>query len=314
MRADMSRVIVERPRRGGLDRRGRLVPIEDLPRYEGMRRPHRIAGDWKELNENLAPLRRYLERQVGRPWDKVYSEIAAHLRIGNTVQQHVRDHLGDFVAVKPRRLHGRYFTYPGDSRLWYQPLYVDENDGLLKRTDRLPEEKARRQARRNRPSPPLDRLALAADRALRRIDGFWYELRLVPMPDPVYRTVVERQKVPLKPVHKRSPVVEVEVTLRRLAGPSVRDAATGAAVEIGPEIDAPRAWSEYRRRHPDRHYAVAKRKLSKADLRRCGLRDQAPEDRPVTSATVSGRAETPLAGRFFNKRSTAGGAPRAGGR
>jgi len=29
----------------------------------------------KWLNENLAPLRRYLMRQVGRPWDKVYGEI-----------------------------------------------------------------------------------------------------------------------------------------------------------------------------------------------------------------------------------------------
>jgi hypothetical protein len=50
-----------------------------------------------------APLRRFLKRQVGRPWDKVYSEIAAHLRADNTVRQHVRDHLRNFVAVKPRR-------------------------------------------------------------------------------------------------------------------------------------------------------------------------------------------------------------------
>jgi hypothetical protein len=143
MRADMSRVIVERPRRGGVDRRGRPLRLDDLPQHESMRRRHRIAGDRKELNENLGPLRRYLERQVGRPWNKVYSEIAARLRADNTVQQHVRDHLRDFVAIKPRRRYG-YFICPGDrkepfSRLWYQPLYVDEKDGILKRTDRLPE-------------------------------------------------------------------------------------------------------------------------------------------------------------------------------
>jgi len=100
MRADMSRVIVERPRRGGGDRRGRAVPFENLPQHEGMRRPHQRSGGAKELNENLAPLRRYLERQVGRPWDKVYAEIAKHLRADNAVQQHVRDHLRDFVAIK----------------------------------------------------------------------------------------------------------------------------------------------------------------------------------------------------------------------
>lgn len=67
MRADMSRVIVERPRRGDLNRAGRVLPFDNLPHHEGMRRRHYIAAAWKELNENLAPLRRYLERQVGRP-------------------------------------------------------------------------------------------------------------------------------------------------------------------------------------------------------------------------------------------------------
>src|SRR5262245_11066334 len=105
MREDMSHVIVERPRLGGgRARKGRAVALDDLPRHEGMRRPHKRSGDWKTLNENLSPLRRYLEHQVGRPWDKVYSEIARNLRTDSTVQQHVRDHLHDFVAIKPRRL------------------------------------------------------------------------------------------------------------------------------------------------------------------------------------------------------------------
>lgn len=286
MRADMSRVIVERPRHGGAHRRGRPLPLDDLPRHEGMTRPYRISGGSKELNENLAPLRRYLERQVGRPWNKVYAEIAVHLRARNTVQQHVRDHLRDFVAVHPRRRHDRYFRYRGDgkeafSHLWYQPLYVDEKDGILKRTDRLPEEKARLRARRNPPSRPLDRIALAADRELRRIDGFWYELRLASMPDPVYRAVAERRSVRLKPYRRHSPIVEIEIIVRHLIGPALCDAATGRSVEVGPEIDEPRAWSEYRRRHPDRRYAVSKRRLGKMELRRQGLQDHFPEDSPA---------------------------------
>ena len=60
-----------------------------------MRRGQQHRGGLKLLNENLAPLRRYLERQVGRPWDKVYSEIAEGLRVASTVQRHVRDHLRD---------------------------------------------------------------------------------------------------------------------------------------------------------------------------------------------------------------------------
>ena len=103
MRDDMAKVIVERPRIPAFNcRKGRPQALEDLPAREGMRRPHALRGDRKELNENLTPLRRYLERQVGRPWDKVYSEIAAHLRVDNTVQQHVRDHLGDVPSVGRR--------------------------------------------------------------------------------------------------------------------------------------------------------------------------------------------------------------------
>src|SRR5262245_24160795 len=133
MREDMPHVIVERPRWGaGRSRKGRAVPLEDLPRHEGIRRPHMLSGDWKMLNENLAPLRRYLEGQVGRPWNKVYAEISRHLRADNPVQQHVREHLKDFVAIKPRRICDSY-TAPGGrrehhDRLWYQPLYVDPED------------------------------------------------------------------------------------------------------------------------------------------------------------------------------------------
>jgi hypothetical protein len=139
MREDMARVIVERPRIiDSFARKGRAPPLEEYPKQLGMRRSQRERGGFKTLNENLAPLRRFLERQVGRPWDKVFAEIAARLRADSTVQQHVRDHLKDFVAIKPRRgISTRYRK--GDDALWHQPLYVDRRDGILKRTDRLPE-------------------------------------------------------------------------------------------------------------------------------------------------------------------------------
>ncbi len=279
MREDMSRVIVERPRLGGgRHRKGRAVPLEELPSHEGMGRPYTLSGDCKSLNENLSPLRRYLERQVGRPWNKVYSEISRHLRADNTVQQHVRDHLRDFVAVKPRRRSGAlYRTADGKDRLWYQPLYVDPRDGLLKRTDRLPEAKALRRARRRAPEP-TSRIALAADRELRCIAGIWYEVTLAPLPEPEYRAVREIRKAPLKGYSPGSPVVELEMAVRRLVTPAVRDAVSGAAVPAGPEIDDERGRAEYRRSYPDRRYAVAKRAVSRAELKRHRLRNSPPED------------------------------------
>ena len=283
MRDDMARVIVERPRIPAFNsRKGRRRPLEDLPAREGMRRSHALRGDRKELNENLTPLRRYLENQVGRPWDKVYSEIAAHLRVDSTVQQHVRDHLCDFVAVKPRRVTLSWYSFAGGRQradcLWRQPLYVDPVTRLLCCTDRLPEVKARRRRVQQQPEKPVDRISLADDRELRLIRGLWFEVQLAPLPAPNYRPCREVQRRPSKPYDRRSRIVDVEVTVRRLATPSVRDVVTAAMIEAGPAIDEWAAWQDYRRRHPDRRYAVAKRVLSRRELRRHGLSNAPAED------------------------------------
>lgn len=274
MRDDMARVIVERPRIPDFkSRKGRPSPLEELPHYEGMRRPHLLAGEGKTLNENLQPLRRYLERQLGRPWNKVYAEIAEHLRVDNAVQQHVRDHLRNFVAVTPRRVAGGWRNRFG-SHLWYQSLYVDPVTGFLCRTDDLPEEKARRRARRHRPQETPTRVMLTPDRELRLVDGLWYEVRLAPLPEPEYRPYRETQKLRLKP-YGPGPVVELDLVVRRLITPAVQDVVTGALIEVGPAIDDPMSWRTYRRAHPDRRYATAKRTLNRQELRRHGL-DNSP--------------------------------------
>ena len=74
MRQDMYEVIIERPRYGGKARRGRRARDADaLPIRESMRRTYVVQRAEKEIADNLAPFRRYLIRQVGRPWNKVYS-------------------------------------------------------------------------------------------------------------------------------------------------------------------------------------------------------------------------------------------------
>jgi hypothetical protein len=93
----------------------------------------------KSLNENLAPLRRYLERQADRPWDKVWSEISAKLKPDSTIQQHVRDHVGDFVAIKTFMKEGAvwiadaFLTSPEPLKGSRLRLYVDPRSGLLRR-------------------------------------------------------------------------------------------------------------------------------------------------------------------------------------
>jgi hypothetical protein len=273
MREDMAQVIVERPRiKPFKTRKGRCQPLDDLPKHEGMRRGHAERGDTKHFNENLTPLRRYLESQVGRPWNKVYAEIAANLRVDSTVQQHVRGHLRDFVAVTPRRdLSSWHSSIRGG--LWWQRLYVDPVTGLLCRTDRLPEEKARQRARRAKPAPPVEHVRLDDHRELRLIEGIWYEVTLAPLPEPVYRIQRETRKLPLVPYSSRTRFFEADINVGRLITPPVRDVARGEMIEVGPVIDDAQGWAAYRRERPDRRYATAKRVLSRRELRRYGLKN-----------------------------------------
>jgi hypothetical protein len=122
MRDDMSKVIVERARPGSslhVARRSRrldpkLIPVDEdadnpFPERIGHGRAASLGRFRKHLNENLAPLRRYLASQVGRPWDAVFSEISSKIRLDNAVQKHVRDHVQDFVAVTTFLQDGKIF-------------------------------------------------------------------------------------------------------------------------------------------------------------------------------------------------------------
>jgi hypothetical protein len=90
----------------------------------------------KSLNENLAPLRRYLRGNVGRPWDKVFSEICHGLSVRSAVQKHVRDHLRDFVELHAEerggQLWGGRYTRHLLGQGWRDQLYVCPRTGLLK--------------------------------------------------------------------------------------------------------------------------------------------------------------------------------------
>lgn len=55
----------------------------------------------KSLSDNLGPLSRYLDKQVGKQWDSVYSYLCAvHDRRG-PVSGHAHDHIEDLVEVNP---------------------------------------------------------------------------------------------------------------------------------------------------------------------------------------------------------------------
>lgn len=212
MRKDMFKVIVERPRRGGGWNSEVTEPVdENSARQQSLRRRH-VHRKW--LNENLRPLERYLQQQVGRPWDKVFAELCAGIDRRNTVQQHVHEHIEDFVAVNvverdgELHVHGKRWgsTRPLAER-WAPRLYVDPASGLLRRNrlqDRaraqeVAEDLARVAARQ------ADRRDLSPERQLHRHKGIWYDVALAPIP-PAGRgpgvVDVLRRKVVAAPAHR----------------------------------------------------------------------------------------------------------------
>jgi hypothetical protein len=144
--------------------------------------------DHKSLNENLAPLRRFLASRVGRRWDAVYAEINEHLAVRNAVQQHVRAHLSSFVALHLQVAAGGTLEDEGRWRLRWRyayDLYVDPRDGILKRTrsDKAHRREAQqRYQQRLAERAKVDHIVLGPLRELRRINGVWYDIEFACFP------------------------------------------------------------------------------------------------------------------------------------
>src|SRR5882724_11253407 len=168
MREDMYKVIVERPRRG---KAGDAAAARLRKDFEGpMRLGMRAGYGYRSLNENLAPLRRYLHAQIGRPWNKVFSEICAGIDRRNTVQQHIHQHIRDFIATDVAVREDSIF----------QEFYVNPSSGLICRNKDYRSWRRRIAARRREEQAEIDALRRVVDERtlLLRLDEVWFRVVL----------------------------------------------------------------------------------------------------------------------------------------
>jgi hypothetical protein len=239
MRKDMAKVVVDCVR---LNRdaeknvgKGRKLRFDDMPHYEGMRAGRRRGWNRKKLRDRLNPLRRYFERQVGRPWNDVFSEISENINPDSTIQQHIRSHIFHLVEIN---------TYRGDdgricakgTRYFFHDLYVDPDDGVLRATQgwryRDPPKK-----------PPADFIFISYERAYQRLSGLWFEVLYSVVPESIVVEEIDEH---------------TGETCYRHVTPSYVDVVNGK-------------WSTPSI-YPDRgRYAHAKRQLTTGELRRAGL-------------------------------------------
>ena len=192
MRPDMAKVIVERPRVGssmrgkskGNRRSSQRLWHEGLPAREGIKRRHR--GHTKWLNEHLGPLRRYLNSQVGRPWNKVFSEICAHIDRSSAVQDHVRDHVAEYVATHVIEIDGEPCF--GEGRLYGEPLrawsrntgwYVCPRSGIVKKN----KPRTRTGNRVHKPEEAPRFVRVSDSLQCRVVEGTWHVVSLRALPE-----------------------------------------------------------------------------------------------------------------------------------
>lgn len=183
MRPDMKKVVVERPRRGSRAPNQKFgVRLPYVPDQDYEDQPKRALGfesyrhSEKWFTDVLGPLERFLRKNVGRPWDKVYSELCAGLDKRKATGKHIFDHV-DAMVEKNCLIGADGRAYATDWR-GNRPLsgmYVHPRTGLLCEGPR--ETKRERDRRR----------LLAEDPSFLRIDdatgyqkheGLWYCVKL----------------------------------------------------------------------------------------------------------------------------------------
>lgn len=195
MREDMSKVVIERPRWGHslpssktrlrINRYDPDKEYDDLPkRVSGSRSKYIRAGETKYFSDLIGPLRRFLRKNVGRPWDKVYSEMREKLDDRKVTGRHVFEHVDGEVET--------HALIDGDGELYRwgfsgrQPVYgfyVDPRTGLLCWSDNNPWRRARGKSKTA--GEEITHIRLSANAGYVKMNGIWYFIEYEIFEEPV---------------------------------------------------------------------------------------------------------------------------------
>lgn len=184
MREDMSKVVIERPRWGHSLPSGKTrlrvrsydldKEYDDLPkRVSGSRSKHMRAGDIKYFSDLLGPLRRFLRKNVGRPWDMVYSEMKESLDDRKVTGRHVFEHVD--MEVETHAFidgDGELYTWGYRERRPVYGFYVNPRTRLLCWSDNNPWRRARGKSKTA--VEEITHVRLSANTGYFKMKGIWY--------------------------------------------------------------------------------------------------------------------------------------------
>jgi hypothetical protein len=162
LRKDMKHLLLDTGRVGGHgkaeSRRARIkrADPDDLPSWLPSSRQRQFGYDGKEQTDRLAPLQGFLEKNCGRQWDDVYSEICEHADPRAIRGFHLRQHVWQYVIPN---------NYDVGHRRSFGPFFVDV-DGTL--------QKEKPHIWPHHSSSANPRLVYTVDLSYEKIEGIWY--------------------------------------------------------------------------------------------------------------------------------------------
>lgn len=177
----MHKVVVERERYGSSrknrkwGRRIAFVPDADYdeqPAFVSSGRKRQYGSDCKWFTDVLGPLNGFLRSNLGRPWDKVYSELRRGLDVRKVTGRHIFDHLERMVETDCFIGADRK-VYAGPRAWNVTGFYVHPKSGLL---SFVPRQSARERKKEKLSGQPINEIRLDRVRSYKLIDGQWYDV------------------------------------------------------------------------------------------------------------------------------------------
>jgi hypothetical protein len=181
----MHKIVVERERYGSGDssrKWGKRLPYiagcdyEDEPKRVSSARRRQYVSP-KGFTDVLNPVKGFLRKSLGRPWNEVYSELRRGLDVRKVTGRHVFQHLDRMVQQhcfedekgRIKTSHASRYWSP-----WVEGFYVHSRTGLLSYARRTSTAERRRQSLQHR---TVEGFWIDEKRAYRILDGIWYVVR-----------------------------------------------------------------------------------------------------------------------------------------
>ena len=185
MRSDMKKVVVERPRWGSRGRNRKFgARLRYVEGHDYEEQPKKALGfesyrgakyAEKEFTDVLNPLERFLRSSLGRPWNKIYSELCAGRDKRKATSLQFFRRLENIVATNCYfDRNGRLQVLIKGKERKVQGFYVHPVSGLLCEAPVKTESASRRECWR---AQEVTCLYLGSDLGYRKQDGIWYRVK-----------------------------------------------------------------------------------------------------------------------------------------